>query len=146
MILGDRIINVIEKHNFIDGLGNDERVCEIFFWGRCRSDAKPRDSFENNLVILHCGTHDLRGNNSAEGIATNIVNLAKEMKSEKMKLWFRRNIPRKDNLNEKGIDVNNFLITFRKDFNFNFIDNSKGNRYIKGQYVLGRNLLHSIRL
>ena len=66
-------------------------------------------------------------------------------------------IPRKDNLNEKGIDVNNFLNTFCKDFNFNFIDNSNINEVtdlnksglhlnIKGKYVLGRNLLHSIRL
>ena len=37
-------------------------------------------------------------------------------------------IPRKDNLDEKGIDVNNFLITFCKGFNFNFIDNSNINK------------------
>ena len=37
-------------------------------------------------------------------------------------------IPRKDNLNEKGINVNNFLITFYKDFNFNSIDNVNINK------------------
>ena len=55
-----------------------------------------------------------------------------------------------------SIDVDNFLITFCKDFNFNFIDKSNINKVtdlnkcglhlnIKGN-MLGRNLLHSIRL
>ena len=122
-----------------------------------RSHVIPSNKFENDVVILHCGTNDLRGNKSAEEIATNIINLAKEMKSEKNEVMVSGIIPRNDNLNEKGIDVNNILITFCTDFNFNFIDNSNINKVthlnksrlhlnIKGQYVLGRNLLNSIRL
>ena len=132
VILGDSIINVIEQHKFKDGLGNDERVYVKYFSGAdveaMRSHVIPSKRFENDLVILHCVTNDLRGNNSAEEIATNIVNLTKEMKSEKNDVMVSGIIPCKDNLNEKGIDVNNFLITFCKDFNFNFIDNSNINK------------------
>ena len=161
VILGDSIINVIEQHKFKDGLGNNEHVYVKSFSGAdveaMRSHVIPSKRFENDLVILHCGTNDLRGNKTAEIIATDIMNLAKEMKSEENEVMVSGIIPRNDNLNEKGIDVNKFLVTFCKTFNFIFIDNSNINKVthlnksglhlnMKGQYLLGRNLLNSIRL
>ena len=132
VIFGDSIINVIEQHKFKEGLGNNERVYVKSFSGAdvesMRSHVIPSKKFENDVVILHCGTNDLRGIKSAEEIATNIINLAKEMKSEKNEVMVSGIIPRNDNLNEKGIDVNNILITFCTDFNFNFIDNSNINK------------------
>ena len=122
VILGDSIINVIEQHKFKDGLGNNERVYVKSFSGADVEEMKihviPSKRFENELIILHCGTNDLRGNKSPEEIATNIINLAKEMKSEKNEVMVSGIIPRNDNLNDKGIDVNNFLNTHCKDFNF----------------------------
>ena len=105
VILGDSIINVIEQHKFKEGLGNNERVYVKSFSGAdveaMRSHVIPSKKFENDVVILHCGTNDLRGNKSAEEIATNIINLAKEMKSEKNEVMVSGIIPRNDHLNEK---------------------------------------------
>ena len=161
VILGDSILNVIEQHKFKEGLGNNERVYVKSFSGAnieaMKSHVVPSKKYENDLVILHCGTNDLRGNETAENIAMNIIELAKEMKSDKNDVMVSGIVPRNDNFNEKGIDVNNFLTTLCKNCKFNFIDNSNINKVthlntnglhlnIKGQYVLGRNLLHSIKL
>ena len=117
----------------------------------------PSKEFENDLVILHSGTNDLRGKNSAEDIATDIIQLAKEMKTEKNEVMVSGIIPRNDKYNDKGMDVNKFLMSFCLTCKFHFIDNSNINKEThlnmsglhlnaKGQYALGTNLLNSIKL
>ena len=46
----------------------------------------PSKKYENDLVILHMGTNDLKDKEAKE-IATEIVEMAIDMKTEKMKSW-----------------------------------------------------------
>ena len=161
IILGDSLLKDIEAHKFKEGLGNTERVYVKSFSGTntvgMKSYVIPSKEFENDLVILHSGTNDLHGKNSTEDIATDIIQLAKEMKTEKNEVMVSGIIPRNDKYNDKGMDVNKLLMSFCLTCKFHFIDNSNINKEThlnmsglhlnaKGQYVLGTNLLNSIKL
>ena len=116
----------------------------------------PSKSFDNDLVILHVGTNDLRENKTAKQIATNIIELAIDMKTEKNEIMVSGIIARNDKYNVKGSEVNKFLISLCSTYNFNFIDNSNINvnhlntsgwhLNYNGTYVLGGNLVNAIKL
>ena len=46
----------------------------------------PTKRFENDLVILHCGTNDLRSAKNPNDIAEEIIELALDMKTEENEL------------------------------------------------------------
>ena len=81
----------------------------------------------------------------------------KDMKTEKNEVMVSGIIPRNYKYNDKGMDVDKFLISFCLTCKFYFIDNSNINKEThlnmsglhlnaKGQYALGTNLLNSIKL
>ena len=69
----------------------------------------PSKKYENDLVILHMGTNDLKNLKSAKEIATEIVEMAIDMKTEQNEIKISGIVPRRDNLDEKAIEVNRFL-------------------------------------
>ena len=120
---------------------------------------KPTKKHENDLIILHFGTNDLRSNTHAHEIAQGIINAAVDMKTENNELMISGIITRRDNieLDKKGMEVNERLKSLCSVYNFNFINNSciskerhlnNGGLHlnIKGTYALANNLLESIRL
>ena len=144
----------IEQHKIRKGLGNKIYVKQ--FSGanieHMKSYVIPSKSFDNDLVILHVGTNDLREKKTAKEIATNIIDLAIDMKTDKNDIMVSGIIPRKDEYNVKGLEVNSCLVSTYK---FNFIDNSnisvnhlnKSGLHLNynGTYVLGGNLADAIR-
>ena len=64
VILGDSIIKDVEQHKIRKGLNNKERVFVKHFPGATVDDMKnyiiPSKKYENDLVILHMGTNDLK--------------------------------------------------------------------------------------
>ena len=84
-----------------------------------KSYVVPAKRHENDLIILHFGT-----NKSEEEIATEIVDLAIEMKTTTNEVMISSIAPRNDNLNPKGINVNKILVSLCKSINFHFIDNN----------------------
>ena len=158
--MGDSLLKDIEQHKIRNGLGTNEKVYLKHFSGanieHMKSYVIPSKSFDNDLVILHVGTNDLRENKTAKQIATNIIELAIDMKSEKNEIMVSGIIARNDKYNVKRSEVNKFLISLCSTYNFNFIDNSNINvnhlntsglhLNYNGTYVLGGNLVNAIKL
>ena len=159
--MGDSIIKDVEQYKIRKGLNNKERVFVKHFSGATVDDMKnyiiPSKKHENDLVILHMGTNDLKKTKSAKEIATEIVEMAIDMKTEQNEIMISGIVTRRDNLNEKAIEVNRFLQSSCSTYNFYFIDN--GNIYWEthlnlsglhlnhnATYVLGSNFVDAIRL
>ena len=65
-------------------------------------------SYENDLVILHVGTNDLREKKTAREIATNITELAIDLKTDKNESMISGIIPRNDKLDDNGEEGTDF--------------------------------------
>ena len=85
---------------------------------------KPSTKFKPDTFVLHCGTNDLRSEKGSIEIATNIINLAKEIKTNENDIIISSLVTRNDALNTKGIEVNNFLNVKCRENSFIFCDNS----------------------
>ena len=72
----------------------------------------PSKEFHNDLVILHCDTNDLRSNKSLLEISTEISILALDLKNENINVMISGIVPRRDKLNDKGIEVKKYILTF----------------------------------
>ena len=120
---------------------------------------KPTMKYENDLLILHFGTNDLRSEKSADDIANGIINIGKSMKTENNEIMISSIIPRADNenLDKKGSEVNNILINLCSLYSFNFINNETISKAThlnssglhlnkKGTFALANNILDAIRL
>jgi len=120
--------------------------------------ARPTIRKEPDLIVLHAGSNDLRSNKSAQNIASDVMKLALDMKSETndvmiSSLVFRDDIP---GLNKKGNDVNLILKAECEQFNLLFIDNfniqkqhlNGSNLHLnyKGTVTLANNLLSHIKI
>ena len=120
----------------------------------------PSKKHENDLVILHVGTNDLRQPKAAKEIAKEIVELAIDTKNEKNEIMISGVVPRKDNLNEKAKEVNTCLQNLCHSYNFHFMNNANVNKdtdlnlgglhlNYQGTYVFwggGGNFVEAIRL
>ena len=60
-------------------------------------------------VIIHVDTNDLRSSQDPETIAKNIIDIAKNSTTNKNEILVSSIVPRRDNLNGKGRQVNNIL-------------------------------------
>ena len=60
-------------------------------------------------VIIHIGTNDLRSSQDPETIAKNIIDIAKSGTTNKNEILVSSIVPRRDNLNSKGRQLNNIL-------------------------------------
>ena len=60
-------------------------------------------------VIIHVGTNDLRSSQDPVTIAKNIRDIAKISTTSKNEILVSSLVPRRDNLNGKGCQVNNIL-------------------------------------
>ena len=120
---------------------------------------KPTMKYENDLLILHFGTNDLRSEKSADDIANGIINIGTSMKTENNEIMASSIIPRADNenLDKKGSEVIKILINLCSLYSFNFINSntiSKANHLnssglhlnMKGTFALANNILDAIRL
>ena len=67
---------------------------------------KPTMNYENDLIILHFGTNDLRSEKSANDIANGIIKIGIKMKTETNDVMISSIVPRGDDeqLDKKGLD------------------------------------------
>ena len=160
VILGDSLVKDVEQHKLRNSL-NKERIFIKNFSGATVEDMKtyiiPSKKHDNDLVILHVGTNDLRHPKEAKEIAKEIIDLAINTKTEKNEIMISGIVPRRDNLNDKAKEVNIHLQNLCINYNFHFIDNGNVNKdtdlnmsglhlNYKGTYVLGGNFVEAIRL
>ena len=81
----------IEQQKLRKGLNNKERIFVKHFSGATVEDMEnyviPSKKYENDLVILHVGTNDLRDQKAATEIAEEIAEVAIDMKTEKKRYY-----------------------------------------------------------
>ena len=99
---------------------------------------------------------DLRNGKQADAIANDIVNLAKSMKSSENEVMLSGIVPRRDEFDNKGKEVNKILKTLCYENNYHFIDNENIDKMIhlnnsglhlnyRGTYAMGANLVKAIK-
>ena len=124
VVLGDSLLKDIEQHRVRKGLQNNEKVYVKHFSGattnHMHSYVKPSKDFNNELVILHCGTNDLRSEKQPLEIANEIMDLASEMKTNINEVMVSGIVQRRDKLNDKGKQVNQLLQSSCISKNFPF--------------------------
>ena len=73
-------------------------------------------------VIIHVGTIDLRFSEDPKTIAKNIIDIAKNSTTSKNEILVSSIVPRRDNLNGKGRQVNNILQKLCVENNFAYVN------------------------
>ena len=91
------------------------------------------EDISSDTVILHHGTNDLKSGNTSEKIATDRVNLALTIQSEKTKVFISGLTTTNDNLDKKRKEVNQSLERKFLVEKLGFIDNQKINLKILNQ-------------
>ena len=73
-------------------------------------------------VTIHVGTNDLRSGQDPETVAKNIIDIAKSSTTNKNEILVSSIVPRRDNLNGKGRQVNNILQKLCVENNFAYVN------------------------
>ena len=143
-IMGDSILKDVDPFELRKKLKNKaDRVYRHSFNGATTSAMKhhsvPVMEFNPDLVILHCGTNSLRGPENEEKIATDILTLAKSLKTDTNDILVSSIVPRRDQLKEKAEKVNDVLCIKCTQFNVPFIkhNNLRSEMHLKpkGQHL-----------
>ena len=82
-------------------------------------------------VIIHVDTNYLRSSQDPEAIAKNIIDIAKNSTINKNEILVSSIVPRRDNLNGRGRQVNNILQKLCVESNFAYVnhDNIKPRKH-----------------
>ena len=162
-IIGDSLLKDLEPRKMREAMGRLEKVFIKSFSGAnieaMEHYVKPTMNYNNDLIVLHFGTNDLRSEKSANDIANGIVKIGIKMKTEANDVMISSIVPRADNehLDKKASQVNEILSELCHIYNFHLINNcsilkerhlnSSGlHLNMKGTYALANNLLNAIRL
>ena len=108
--LGDSLVKDIKGWELSD---ESSKVVTKHFSGANTTDMKsyllPTKSRSPENIVLHCGTNDLKSENSADEISNDITEVALLCKSNNNNVLVSGIIPCSDKLNAKTIDVNRHL-------------------------------------
>lgn len=129
-IIGDSIIKNVQGHSLTT---NDHMVVVKSFSGatiNCMKDHfKPSIRRNPDVLIIHCGTNDLKSETPANQIANNIIELAKSASkmSENTSVIVSSIVHRNDKFNSKVSEVNTELKNLCSECNLGFISNDNIN-------------------
>jgi lysophospholipase L1-like esterase len=155
-ILGDSVVKDIKGWELSD---SQNKVILKSFSGattKCmESHVIPTKALKPDVIILHCGTNDLR-KTSTDIISKNIVNLAISLKTDTNSILVSGLTSRKDQFNDKVNELNMLLLQQTSDRNIGFIDNSNidENHHLnkskihlnrKGSTILAKNFESAIK-
>ena len=120
-VFGWEINNKLDyKHKvFVRSFSGAKTSCMSDYIKPCFREKNP------DHVVIHVGTNDLPSEKPAETIATSVLNLAREVLSEKRSVSISGIIPRNDKWNNKVCEVNSCLKSLCDEAKIDFIDNSK---------------------
>ena len=111
--IGDSMIKNIKPYKMRQGMETNDKVHIKSFPGAsvgCMVDCvKPSLKYNSDTFLLHCETNDLRSEKSSEEIATSIINLAKDIKSDENNVIISSIVTRSDALNTKGMGGKRFF-------------------------------------
>ena len=129
-MLGDTIIQGTKPKKMQKNLANGKMFLKSFSGATVNQMThyvKPSLEFNPDIVILHCGTNDLRSDESADVIAQRIIQLANDVKKEDNDVLISGITNRNDKYRSKCIMVNETLKTLCHENLYEFIDNSNIN-------------------
>ena len=117
MILGDSIVNRIQGRKL--GRKAKQDVIVKLFPGS-KLDCMPHYAIPTvksnpDCIIIHCGTNNLKMDESPEAIAEKTIEVAKTVKSTTNEVVIWSIIPRRDKLADKGSKVNGIVENFCKE-------------------------------
>ena len=126
-ILGDSIVKNVNGCLLTKKLRHKKLIKVISFSGAkvsCMYDhVKPAiREFNLNHIILHVRTNELKSSETASQISRSVIDLALSRKSETNAVTISLTAPRKDNLNNKALEVNNRLINMCGERDIAFIN------------------------
>ena len=125
-IVGDSLLRDIKAYDLKKLLPRETRVYVGPHSGATVEDmidyVNPSRKRNPDLLIIHAGTNDLRSGKQPVQIASEIIELALSLKTDRNEVAVSAIVQRNDAFNEKGKLVNNFLRTFTTDLNFGFIE------------------------
>ena len=122
-IVGDSMIKDVYGWELSD---REEKVVVKHFSGSTTEDMKtyiqPPLKRDPDRVIIHVDTNDVRSGQDPETIAKNIIDIAKNSTTNKNEILVSSIVPRRDNLNGKGRQVNNILQKLCVENNFAYVN------------------------
>ena len=141
-IIGDSIIKDMKSYKMKQGLSSQDRVYIKSFPGakiECMTDyVKPSMKYNPDVLLLHCGTNDLRSSKDAMDVANDIIALANNLKKDDNEVIISGLFERKDKWNEKGKEVNIALKLNCAEKKYLFCDNSN----LSSNFHINTNGLH----
>ena len=157
-IIGDSMLKDIKGYEMKKDLPKNTKVFVRPNSGANTEDmidyVRPTKKHNPDLFILHCGTNDLRTGKEPSAIANEIVQLALDVKLDENEVAISSIITRNDELNNKALQVNDFLKIKAKMYNLGFIEhtnisknhlnNSKLHLNQSGAQILSKNLVEFI--
>ena len=131
-ILGDSMVKHIEGWKLTKKTDKNHKIYVRSFPGakvKCMKNYVKACIRENDPdhVILHVGTNELNSELLPERIAKSIVDVAKNIKSEKSSVSISGIVPRNDDLNNKASEVNKELSRMCKKEKLPFLEHSNIN-------------------
>ena len=99
---------------------------------------KPTMDLKPDVIVLHCGTNDLKKDNDAENIANNIMLLASKIteSNQNTKVMLSSLTKRYDKFKDKAAHVNDHLKRICRENNIQLIDNGNINeKHIVANYT-----------
>ena len=160
-IVGDSIIKDIQPYKMKHKLKPNDKLYVKTFNGATIEDmrdyVKPTLKRNFDLIVLHVGTNDLRNEKTADNIASDIMKLTLDMKTDLNDVMVSSLTSRADDLNAKGREVNSILKSECGRYDIYFIDNtnisidkhlngSGLHLNYKGTVTLANNFLNSIKI
>lgn len=127
-IVGDSLVKDVKAFKMKKSVNKGDKLYVKSFPGattNCMSDyIKPSLRYNPDLVIIHCGSNDLRSQKTPNIIADDIVELASKSKTETNDVVISGLIARNDELNLKAMQVNEQLIAKCNERQIFYIDNN----------------------
>ena len=114
-IIGDSMIKNVFGDKLSRQLDNKHHVVVQSFGAaktQCMEDyIKPTVKLTPKQIILHCRTNNLPSNEDPDTIAKNIMNFAKNIKTDTIKVAILGIIPRRDTFNHKAKYLTRLKVT-----------------------------------
>ena len=127
-IIGDSIIKNVLAHKMQVGINSSDKVYVKSYSGSTIADmfhhVIPSKRYKPQMFIIHAGANDIRSTKTSENIASELIELGLDLKTDVNQVIISGLTNRNDRWNDKGMQVNHILISKCVDAEIGFIDNS----------------------
>ena len=124
-IIGDSLLKDVKPYQLKHKVKKNDKLYVQSYRGARTSAMKHHANasleFKPDIFILHCGTNDLKLEKTPEKIADDILEIGLQLKSDNNDVYISGILTRRDDLNDKGRKVNDYLNQFLKTDGVDYI-------------------------